>query len=477
MIFTPEKPQRLMIDHLLTHEIAYCIVGMGIGKTASCLAAWKELKDRGMSKGVLVLAPLRVANLTWPMEVAQWDQFKKLRVANLRTPIGRGAFIAGIADIYVINYDSIPMLVKLVEKRGGSVPYDTIIYDESTKAKNPKSKRIDMLRKQVPAVPRRWALTGTPAPNSDLDLFPQVRLLDDGERLGRSFHQFKQSWFHPQNPMFEHSKWIINGDDAKARIQQRISDITITLRSSDWLTDVPDAVIEDIEIPMPEATMEAYLEFERELVLELKQSNVQITAANAAALVSKLLQYTSGALYDAERKMHAVHNLKLDALAKLYKAEKSPLLVAVAFRHEQERIRKRFPEARFFEDAKSAEMQKSLLVQWNRGEIPMLVAHPRSIGHGLNLQKGSHRMCWTTLTYSREDYEQFIARLWRRGQTNVVQVHRLMCPGTVDDMVASVLESKQQNERQLLDALIMLESMRDKKPVKLKPKPAPSWEF
>lgn len=476
MKFIPVEPQELMIRHLLRGAyLAFCIVGMGIGKTAACLMAWLKLFNNWESRGMLVIAPMRVANLTWPMEAQQWDQFKHLRVANLRTQIGRRAFIAEAAHIYVINYESIPLLLKLVERRGGTLPYDTIVYDEVTKAKNPKAKRIAMLRNSLPAVPRRWALTGTPMPNSSLDLFAQVRLLDDGERLGKSFEHFKRSWFHATD--WQQYNWKIN-DGAQERIEQKISDITITLRTSDWLKDVPDACIEDIEIKMPDDLLEKYFEFERELVLELRKE-VQITAANAAALVSKLLQFTSGAIYDAEKAVHVVHDLKMKALEKLFKADKAPLLVACAFQHEQQRLRKLFPQARFFADATTPTMQQSLLVQWNRREIPMLVAHPKSIGHGLNLQHGSHRMCWLSLTYSREDYEQMIARLARRGQKDVVMVHRLMCPGTVDDVVAEVLENKRDNERKLLDALLLLESARDagleKKMVKTKPVEDDCW--
>lgn len=457
MNFYPAPPQKIAINFLRTHPLAFLLIGMGIGKSAVCLYVLNELFNNMASKGALVIAPMRVCNLTWPMEVDQWNQFKHLKVANLRTQIGRRAFIAGAGDIYVINYESIPMLLQLIEKRGGELPFDTIIYDESTKAKNPKAKRIALLRESLPAVPRRWALTGTPMPNSMMDLYAQVRLLDDGERLGKSFDKFKKTFFTSTDYM--ERKWEpVAG--AQEKIEQAISDITLTLRTSDWLKDVPDAHIDDIEIHMPPTLLEKYQDFERELVLEL-QNETQITAANAAALVSKLLQFTSGAIYDADKKWHEVHDLKIKALAKVLKSDTVPLLVACQFKHEQERIRKAFPKARFFADATTPTLQLAIINQWNRKEIPMLVAHPRSIGHGLNLQHGSYRMCWTSLTYSREEYEQFIARLVRRGQKDVVQVHRLMMPGTVDDVVAEVLENKRAGENRMLDALMMLEAARD----------------
>lgn len=453
MKYIPEPPQVLFINKILSQDIVFALIGMGIGKSSSVLAAFTQMQKEGRVQSMLVIAPVRVCNLTWPMEVQQWDQFNHLKVANLRTPLGRRAFVAGTADIFVVNYESIPLLIKLVEKRGGEIPYQMIVYDESTKAKNPGSKRISLLRRNVPAPKHRIALTGTPAPNSLLDLFGQVRLLDDGERLGRSFEHFKHTYF---NAVDYHQYDWQPVEGAQERIDARISDITITLRTSDWIKDLPDCHIRDEEIKLPPEVMVQYEDFKRELILELRKE-VQITAANAATLVMKLLQFTSGTIYDADRKVHEVHDYKINALAKIAKETKGPLLVLCAFQHEQARIRKRFPQARFFADAKTPAMQMQLITQWNRREIPMLVGHPLSMGHGLNLQKGSQTMVWMSLTYSRESYEQTIARLHRRGQKEVVIVHRLMVPGTVDDVVAEVLEEKKNTEQRLLTALMLLE--------------------
>lgn len=459
MIFSPERPQQIMVEFLLRSWLAFCAVGMGIGKTAACIYAFLELKRRGEAKAMLIIAPLRVCNLTWPMEIKQWDNFKHLRVANLRTPLGCSAFLAGIADIYVINYEAIPKLAKLVERRGGKVPYDTVVYDESTRMKNAKAKRIIRLREDVPSVKRRWALTGTPAPNSLRDLWGQIRMLDDGERLGPSYANFIQTYFNED----KYAHKITEKEGTSEYIHDVISDITVTLRSSDWLKDVPDACVEDVDIHLGGALMEQYLEFEREMMLELRQG-VELTAANAAALTSKLLQFTSGMVYDSERNKHSVHELKVEALRKILKTHRGePVLVAVNFQHEQTRLRKAFPSARFFADATTPALQTHLLTQWNRREIPMLVVHPRSCGHGLNMQMGSNVLVWMTLTYSREEYEQTIARLVRRGQKEAVMIYRLMCPDTIDDVVATVLQAKKDTENNLLNALLMLEASRSGK--------------
>ncbi len=466
MKFIPEPPQKIMIEKILSQDIVFAIVGMGVGKSSSVLSAFCQLQRDLEVESMLVLAPLRVCALTWPMEVEQWDQFKHLKVANLRTPLGRRAFIAGTADVYVCNYEGIPNLVKLVEKRGGTVPYQMVVYDESSKCKNPASKRVNLLRREVPQVKRRVNLSGTPAPNSLLDIFAQVRLLDDGQRLGRSFDHFKKTYFAATD--YQQYDWQpVEG--AQERIDQRISDITLTLRTSDWVKDLPDCFINDVEIKLPSHVMAQYEEFKKELILELRQE-VSITAANAAVLVRKLLQFTSGCIYDGEKKAHHVHDEKIKALAKLAKDTKGPLLVICDFKHEQDRIRRKFPQARFFADAKTPSLQMQLISQWNRKEIPMLVGHPLSMGHGLNLQMGSQTMVWMSLTYSQEQYGQTIARLHRRGQKDVVTVHRLMVPGTVDDVVAEVLEEKRNTEQRLLTALMLLEGdHKGRTPLKFEP--------
>lgn len=461
MKFPGSTPQDMLTEHLLNHPHALGFVGVGIGKTAATLRALSKLIGSGESCGALIVAPMRVANLTWPMEVQRWDDFKWLRVANLRTEAGKRAFLQGKAHIYVINFESIPVLLKLIKGRkdvGLKLPYDTLVVDESTKMKNPSSKRINAYRREAKHEEhtRIWALTGTPAPNTLMDLFAQVRFVDGGQRLGRAFDLFKQTYFRPTG--YQGYQWKeLPGSQEK--IEQRIADITLTLRSKDWL-NLPDTVVEDVEITLPPDLAQRYREFERELVLEIHKGK-DITAANAAALVSKLLQFTAGSVYDEEGKYHELHDLKLKALEKIAKEADSPLLVAVAFKHEIARIREKFPQAKFFQDAKGLKAQKDILEEWNAGKIPMLVAHPKSMSHGLNLQAGGNNLVWMSLTYSRDDYEQTIGRLERRGQDAVVKVWRLMCENTVDYAVATVVEEKRATEDRLLTALQLLESCRD----------------
>lgn len=458
MKFVPAEPQKILIDHMQRCPDVLGFVGVGIGKTASVLYHLNELFLSGEAVAALIVAPMRVAALTWPAEVQDWEQFQWMRIANLRTESGQRDFLYGRAHLYLINYESLHHLVSLVERRGGKLPYDVVVWDESTKSKNPGSKRINHYRRKVQRPARNIALTGTPTPNSHLDLFAQVRLVDDGLRLGTNFSKFKAEYF--MQPAYAFAQWK-EKQGSKERIEQKISDITCTLRSSDWL-DLPDTIYEDIEVHFTPELKEKYETLEKDLVLELQQGKT-INVANAAALVTKLLQFTSGHIYDEERNVHPVHDLKFDALAKIAKHEKQPLFVSCIFQHEQNRIREQFPHAKFFADAKTQIAQKQLLEDWNSGKIQMLVAHPASVGHGLNLQYGSSVIVWVSLTYSRENYEQMIARLARRGQKNLIKVYRLMVPNTVDDAVAEALANKASNEARLISALQMLESYRNTK--------------
>lgn len=454
--FTPDTPQTMMRDHLRRHDHSLLFVGMGVGKTASCLFTIRELLRELEIRSVLVVAPLRVANLTWPEEVRNWKEFSWMRVANLRTRHGKEAFLRGSAHIYTINYESLPMLCNLVASNKGEIPYDVVIFDELTKAKNPNSKRINRFRSRVPRPQRVWGLTGTPTPNSLMDLFAQVRLVDGGKRLGENFMRYKNAFFEKADWMGY--TWRIK-EGAQGTIEGAISDITLTIRSKDWV-NIPEPEIIDEELNLGEEVMRDYLRFEKELILELKQGG-EITAANAAVLVTKLLQFTSGAAYDSERNALGVHETKMDALRRIYRKAGEPVMVAVQFKHEQDRIKEAFPEARFFRDAKTPADLAILVREWSDGSIPMLVAHPKSVGHGLNLQHGGRRMIWFSLGYSREDYEQMICRLARRGQKGQVIIHRLICTDTIDEVVCEVLASKADTENKLLRSLAMLEELRD----------------
>lgn len=297
-------------------------------------------------------------------------------------------------------------------------------------------------------------MTGTPASNSEADLWGQMMMVDGGKRLGPSFGSFQKTYFKPTD--YHKYKWVLK-EGAGERIYKRISDITLTLRTSDWL-DLPDTVINDVEVDLGSALMSQYNQFEDDLVTQIRDK--VITAPNAAALITKLMQFTSGATYDEERLVHEIHDKKVKALVETVKRINAPTLIGYAYQHEVDRLRKALPKAEFFSDYKNKAAQVQMLARWNAGKIPQLVAHPASMAHGLNMQDGGCNLVWYSQTYSREKSEQMLGRLFRRGQQNEVNLWRLMCPGTVDYAVSLALENKAASENTLLTALQSLEAFR-----------------
>lgn len=453
--FTPSEPQKIAFDFLLKNPDSFLLMGMGLGKTSTCLKLIDHLLTNGESRGALIIAPLRVKNLTWPAEVKKYKDFQWMKMADLRTEEGQKHFHRGSADIYLINWESLPLVAKLLaRKTSGKVPYDIVIADESTKGKSSESKRAATYHKYCPRVKRHIAMTGTPVPNSLLDLWGQMRFVDGGRRLGPSFNAFRDRFFDKAD-RFGYV-WVPQ-ENAEQRIYKRISDVTLTLKTSQYL-DLPDVVLHDVDVPLPGSLMKQYRQFESDLITQVQDAT--INAANSAALLTKLLQFTSGAVYDEDRVSHILHDLKVTALEKTAKSINSPVLVMYGYQHELDRLRKRFPKAEFMHDAKSARAQTDLMQRWNSGRIPMLVAHPRSMAHGLNMQEGGCNIVWLTLTYSQEDYNQAIGRLFRRGQNQVVHNWRLMCPATVDWAVASALNKKIKTQGQCIEALQNLEAYR-----------------
>lgn len=435
----------------MSRRQALLFAGCGLGKTASCLWALDDLFADCAIKGVLVVAPLRVANLTWPDEVAEWKQFSWMKVANLRTPEGQEAFRKGEAHIYVVNYESLPKIIKalLKSKPLKKWPIDLVIWDEVSKAKNPKSKRIRAAKHYLWRIERHWGLTGTPASNGLMDLYGQALLIDRGRSLGDSIMAYRDRYFEPED--WQGRKWVPQPHARKA-IYKRLGKVALSLKSSDWL-DIPDIHEEDVELALPAYCKQQYDKLKSELLLLLESGN-EVVAVNAAVLVNKLLQITSGGIYlDGGKEWEHLHDIKVRAAAKFVRENGGPVLIGCHFKHEQERLAKAIPGAVLFASAKTKDQQKALVDKWNAGKIPALISNPASIGHGLNLQKGGNTVLWFTLSWSRELYDQFNARLWRIGQDKVVTVARLVMPGTVDDSVAYALRIKDEEQTALFDAL------------------------
>jgi len=418
MKFDPQPHQLLMRDFLLNHERAGLFASMGLRKTSSTLAAMQDLMADGACRRALVVAPLRVSKLTWPNEIKKWDQFRGME-----------------RNIQFINYES---LHKISDLRG----IDLVVFDELTKAKNPSSKRINSLRPLLRPDILRWGLTGTPRPNSLLELFAQMRLLDDGLRLGRSYSMFQQAWFTSDYMGYN---WTPR-EGAEETIYEKIRDLTITLRAEDY-SDVADTVVEDIEVALPDSAKAIYNELEKELLAYVEKR--EVVAVNAAVLVNKLLQVSGGAIYDAERSVLPIHDGKIKALQVcLKKLGNERAIVFCNFIHERDRICAAVPDA-----VDASKFDGDIEDAWNSGRIRWLVADPRSMGHGLNLQMGGRNVVWFSPTHSRELYDQANARVARSGQLLVPQVFRLICTGTIDDAVIETLRERGEAQGEMLSIL------------------------
>jgi superfamily II DNA or RNA helicase len=374
-----------------------------------------------------------------------------MRVANLRTAAGLQAWLDGAADIYLINSELLPNRLPLMFPRRKTFvcPVDTLVIDELSLAKNPQSKRFKALHKHLGGITRRWGLTGTPIPNNYLDLWMQVRMLDDGKRLGKTFASYKEEHFYPADYMGYTYK-LVTG--AKAQIDRRLSDLALVMVGDP--NDLPSSSFIDIPAALPPAARKQYKTLEKEMLAEIADG--EITAPSAGVLVNKLLQLTSGAVYDEDRNVLPVHTAKLDALRGLLAKHKGePVLILTAFKHESARILAAIPEARMFDEL--------LLRDWQDGRIPVWVADPRSLSHGIDgLQKSCRIAIWCSLTYSHETYVQTNARLIRTGQTAETIIYRIICPGTIDDAVAEALRDKSDTQTGMLHAVRALQRMSGK---------------
>lgn len=447
MKYLPHNYQTFAEQHIYDNPFAGLFLDMGLGKTVTALTAAQNLiYDRMEVSGWLVIAPKRVAEETWPDELQKWDHLKGLSMVVISgTEKHRKAAIQQKADVHVIGRDNVAWLVAHL---GGAWPWEGLIIDELSSFKDSASRRFRALKMVRPRCKRVIGLTGTPAPNSLMDLWAQMYLLDRGQRLGQSVTNFRQTYFN-QN-QYTHTYTLKKGDDNpdkyKDEIYGRISDICISMKAKDYL-ELPERVDIDVPVRFPESVMRAYRDFERDRVLEI--ADQEITAQNAMSLTGKLLQFASGAIYDTEHDWHPVHDEMLEALEEiLEEANGEPVLLFYQYRHELDRIMERFKKF------KPRHLQKRKDTDdWNAGKIKLFLAHPASAGHGLNLQYGGHIIVWFNLTYSLELYQQAIARLDRQGQEKPVRMYRLIAKGTMYERVAEVLDDKQTGQDALLKAV------------------------
>ena len=442
MKYKAHEYQEYATKFIEENEESAVFLECGLGKSVITLTAIKNLMARGEVSRVLVVAPLRVGKTTWPEEIGKWDHLAGLTYAvAIGSVAERLSAVKAKADITIINRENVEWLI---DKSGMPFDYDMLVIDELSSFKSFKAKRFKALLKVRPQITRVVGLTGTPSSNGLMDLWAEFRLLDLGERLGRYITRYRLAYFTPdkRNAQVVFSYKPLPG--AEERIYDKIDDITISMRASDYLK-LPSLVMNTVVVEMGEKEKDIYDNLCDDMVVSLGDN--EIDAVNAASLSNKLLQMANGAVYGEEQSVHHIHDEKLNALEDLIEsANGKPVLVAYWFKHDLARIKAKFPFVR--EIKTDADIRA-----WNRGEIEVGVIHPASAGHGLNLQTGGSTLIWFGLTWSLELYQQTNARLYRQGQKNTVVIHHIVTKGTIDERVLKALEKKEKTQNSLIDAV------------------------
>lgn len=450
------------VSHILDNPYCALFLDMGLGKTVTTLTAIKELLDNCIIGNALVIAPKKVTQVTWSDEIRNWAHLQGVTISVIDGNVKqRREAMRRKADIYAVSRDNIVWLV--TEMGGVKLPYDMVVIDELSSFKNHQSKRFRALRKVRKFIPRVVGLTGTPSPNGLIDLFAQMYLIDEGERLGKTITGYRDRFFRPdkRNGDIVYTYALKKpADETEKAISDLISDITISMTAEDYLK-MPDKIMLYDYVDMSDRCLEDYQNFVMEQVLELINSDELITAASAAALSNKLQQYANGAIYDADRNVREIHEEKLEKLKELVEAANgSPVLVAYQYQHDLHRIMKALKE---YNPVKLEKPEQ--IAEWNAGKIEVLVTHPASAGHGLNLQKGGNILVWFGNTWSLELYMQFNARLYRQGQSKPVYIHHIVTRGTIDEKIIKALSDKKETQDGLMQSI--KELMEDYKNEKL----------
>ena len=442
MKYNPHSYQEYAVKFIESHPISALFLDMGLGKTSITLTAVNELLfDSFEVRKVLVIAPLRVARNTWCDEIKKWDHLRNIKYSIVvGTEKERISALNEKADIYIINRENVDWLVN---KSGYKFDFDMIVIDELSSFKNHQSKRFKSLMKIRPKVKRIVGLTGTPSSNGLMDLFAEFKVLDLGERLGYFIGQYRNTYFKPDktNGAIVYSyKPLPNAEDS---IYERISDITVSMKASEYLK-MPELVVSNYKVEMSEYEKKQYDEMKKNLICEIKDG--EITVSNAGSLSNKLSQFANGAVYDDEQNIVEIHSRKLDALEDIIESMNGkPLLVAYWYKHDLQRIKKRF-------DVREIKTSKDI-ADWNKGKIPVALIHPASAGHGLNLQQGGSTLVWFGLTWSLELYQQTNGRLYRQGQKNTVVIQHIVTKGSIDEQILKALERKNKTQEDLIEAV------------------------
>ena len=445
MIYKPYHYQAYATQWIIDKKKSALFLEMGMGKSVSTLTAILELMyDYFDVAKVLVIAPLRVASTTWEEEIEKWDHLIDLRISKvLGSEKQRIAALYKKADIYIINRENVNWLV---DRFDSDWPFDMVVIDELSSFKSSKAQRFKSLKKVRPFIKRMVGLTGTPAPNGLIDLWPQIYLLDGGERLGKTVTGYREKYFLPdkRNQMIVYT-WKLK-EDAEDAIYEKLSDICVSMKAKDYL-ELPERLDNVISVELPKKAKEQYDRLEKELILSIEEAD--ILAGSAAVLANKLLQMANGAVYNEDGEVKPIHDEKLKALDELIEtASGKPVLVFYGYKHDKDRLLKHLKKL----NPRILQTDQDIK-DWNHGKVQVLLAHPASAGHGLNLQTGGNIIIWFGLTWSLELYQQANARLWRQGQKQTVVIHHIIAKDTIDERVMKALEDKDVSQAALIEAV------------------------
>lgn len=454
MRYKPHAYQKEAIKFIISRACAGLFLDPGLGKTSIMFAAFSILKQKGIVNKMLVVAPLRPAYSVWPAEAIKWDEFTHLKVAILHGPHKEEA-LRSDADIYVINPEGLDWFVRQKHRASPREPwpYDMLVIDESTKFKHTTTMRFKTLKPWLPLFKRRYILTGSPAPNGLLDLFGQVYILDLGNSLGQFITHYRMQYFDQTGYMGY--EWVPRLGSEK-KIYEKLKPLVLRMDARDLL-DLPPLIGVDpplrVEVELPDKARRQYDQMEKQMIVALETD--VILAANAAAATMKCRQIANGGIYHEDgEKWSNIHDVKTDAVEEIIEElQGKPALVAYEFKHDLARLLKRFPNAPHIGGGVSAARFREIEQAWNRGEIPVLLAQPQSVAHGLNLQGTGAAVIWHSQTWDLEVYEQFIRRVYRQGQKEKIVVHHIVAKDTVDEVIIKGVAKKDRSQKALLSAL------------------------
>jgi len=430
--------QEKAVSFIKNNDATALWVDMGLGKTVACLTALQDLFEEKLIKKALIIAPLRVAKHTWPHEIKNWEHLRRINYKLLAGLSAKKRLQAVYAaeGVHIINRENTPWLV---ENLGQKWHYDCVVIDESSSFKSHSSKRWRSLRKVLGSIKRMIHLTGTPAPNSLLELWPQIYLLDKGKRLENTRGKFLEKYCHlVGNPAW--NQWEVK-KDREQKIYKKVEDLVLRLNAKDYI-QLPNKILSNIAIDLPSKAQTLYGQMKNDFIVSFERGD--ILAVNAAVQINKLLQISNGCLY-SDNGYEIVHNEKINALLDIVSTATEPLLIAYNYKSDLSEIKKVLPNAQILDK------QPKTIEDWNNKKIDILLCHPASAGHGLNLQQGGNIIIWFGLTWSLELYEQFNARLHRQGQKKPVRILHILSNDTVDFKVLETLQTKEESQNALLN--------------------------